>query len=107
MILKRIIPKKETYNGEFMEPVILPWFSKLCNGRQAIGISMAHNSAPNNLTEVCNGIIDYIEKGGNITLDELMKHIPGPDFPLGGQIINIKDVKKAFATENLDVSFKN
>ena len=105
---KNVIPKKETYNGEFMEPVILPsgFPNALCNGRQAIGISMAHNSAPNNLTEVCNGIIDYIEKGGNITLDELMKHIPGPDFPLGGQIINIKDVKKAFATGKSDVSLK-
>ena len=69
---KKVIPEKETYNGEFLEPVVLPGLfpNALCNGRQAIGISMAHNSLPANLTEVCNGIIHFIEKNGNITLDE-------------------------------------
>lgn len=105
---KKVIPEKETYNGEFMEPVILPGMfpNALCNGRQAIGISMAHNSLPNNLTEVCNGIIHFIEKNGKITIDELMKDIPGPDFPLGGQIINIKDVYSAYATGKSNISLK-
>ena len=105
---KKVIPEKETYNGEFMEPVVLPGHfpNALCNGRQAIGISMAHNSLPNNLTEVCNAAIHFIEKHGNITLDELMKDIPGPDFPLGGQVINIKDVKAAYATGKSNVSLK-
>lgn len=105
---KKVVPEKETYNGEFMEPVVLPGLfpNALCNGRQAIGISMAHNSLPNNLTEVCNAVIHFIEKHGEITIDELLKDIPGPDFPLGGEVINIKDVKTAFATGKSNVSLK-
>lgn len=105
---KKVVPEKETYNGEFMEPVMLPGLfpNALCNGRQAIGISMAHNSLPHNLTEVCNAIIRYLELDGDINLDELMKYIPGPDFPLGGQVINIKEVKTAYATGKSNISLK-
>ena len=105
---KKVIPEKETYNGEFMEPVVLPGLfpNALCNGRQAIGISMAHNSAPHNLSEVCDGIIAYIEKNGEITIDELMKYIKGPDFPLGGTIINQRDIKTAFSTGKSNTSLK-
>lgn len=96
---KNVVPLKETYNGEFMEPIVLPSLfpNALCNGRQAIGISMAHNSAPMNLTEVCDGIIAYI-KNNDISLDELMTYIKGPDFPLGGTVINKDDIKSAFKT---------
>ena len=105
---KKVVPEKETYNGEFMEPVVLPGLfpNALCNGRQAIGISMAHNSLPANLTEVCDGIIRYLKADGNITLDEIMEDIKGPDFPLGGTIINIKDIKSAFSTGKSAVSLK-
>ena len=105
---KKVVPEKETYNGEFMEPVVLPGLfpNALCNGRQAIGISMAHNSLPANLTEVCNGIIRYLNANGEVTLDQLMEDIKGPDFPLGGTIINIKDVKAAYATGKSAVSLK-
>ena len=105
---KKVIPEKETYNGEFMEPVILPGLfpNAICNGRQAIGISMAHNSLPANLTEVCNGIIHFIEKNGEITLDEIMADIKGPDFPLGNVVINAKDIKAAYATGKSSVSLK-
>ena len=60
---KDVVPLKETYNGEYMEPVVLPSLfpNALVNGREAIGISMAHNSQPMNLTEVCEGIIAYIK----------------------------------------------
>ena len=105
---KKVVPEKETYNGEFMEPVVLPGLfpNAICNGRQAIGISMAHNSLPANLTEVCNGIIRYLKSNGEITLNELMEDIKGPDFPLGGTVINIKDVKTAYATGKSAVSLK-
>lgn len=105
---KKVVPEKETYNGEFMEPVVLPALfpNALCNGRQAIGISMAHNSLPANLTEVCNGIIKYLSKKGAVTLEDLMEDIKGPDFPLGGTVINIKDVKTAYATGKSNTSLK-
>lgn len=66
---------------------------------------MAHNSAPNNLTEVCNGIIRYV-KNPKATIDELMEDIKGPDFPLGGTIINAKDIKSAYKTGRSNVSLK-
>ena len=104
---KNVVPTKETYNGEFQEPIVLPSLfpNAICNGRQAIGISMAHNSAPHNLTEVCNAAIALIEKG-ELTIDEVLSYIPGPDFPLGGTVLNIKDVRAAFASGKSSVSLK-
>lgn len=104
---KNVVPTKETYNGEFQEPIVLPSLfpNAICNGRQAIGISMAHNSAPHNLTEVCNAAIALIEKG-NLTVDEVLSYIPGPDFPLGGTVLNIKDVRAAFASGKSNISLK-
>ena len=104
---KNVVPTKETYNGEFMEPVVLPSLfpNALCNGKQAIGVSMAHNSLPNNLTEVCNAIIHFIENDG-ITIDELLSYMPGPDFPLDNIVINQKDVREAFRTGKSSVSLK-
>lgn len=104
---KNVVPTKETYNGEFQEPIILPSLfpNAICNGRQAIGISMAHNSAPHNLTEVCNAAIALIEKG-DLPIDEVLSYIPGPDFPLGGTVLNIKDVRAAFASGKSNISLK-
>ena len=104
---KNVVPTKETYNGEFQEPIVLPSLfpNAICNGRQAIGISMAHNSAPHNLTEVCNAAIALIEKD-ELTIDEVLSYIPGPDFPLGGTVLNIKDVRAAFASGKSSVSLK-
>lgn len=104
---KDVVPKKETYTGEYMEPVILPSLfpNALCNGRQAIGISMSHSSPSHNLTEVCNAAIALINNP-KITIDELMAIIPGPDFPLGGTIINSKEVKSAFESGKSRVSLK-
>lgn len=104
---KNVVPLKETYNGEYYEPVVLPSLfpNALVNGREAIGISMAHNSQPMNLTEVCNGIVAYI-KNNDITVDELMEHIQGPDYPLGNVVVNKDAIKQAFATGKSDVSLK-
>ena len=104
---KNVVPLVETYNNEYMEPVVLPSLfpNALVNGREAIGISMSHNSLPMCLTEVCEGIIAYI-KNNDITVKELMEYIKGPDFPLGGTVINKKDIYDAFATGHSKVSLK-
>ena len=104
---KNPVPVKETYNGEYLEPVVLPSLfpNALCNGRQAIGISMSHNSAPNNLSEVCDAIIAYINNP-ELTIDDIMKYMKGPDFPLGNVIINQKDIKTAYATGKSQTSLK-
>ena len=105
---KNVVQVKPTYNNEYMEPVVLPSLfpNALVNGREAIGVSMAHNSLPMNLTEVCNGIIDFIEREGNITVEELMENIQGPDFPLGGTVMNSQDILHAFKTGKSAVSLK-
>ena len=104
---KDVVPLKETYNGEYMEPVVLPGLfpNAICNGRQAIGISMSHNSLPHNLREVCDAIIAYI-KNNNLTLDELLNIMPGPDFPLPNVIINKNDIKEAYRTGHSATSLK-
>ena len=104
---KGVVPLKETYNGEYMEPVVLPGLfpNALCNGKQAIGLSMAHNSLPNNLSEVCDAIVAYI-KNNDMTIDELMTHIKGPDFPLPNIVLNSRDIRAAFATGHSAVSLK-
>ena len=104
---KNVVPLKETYNNEFMEPIVLPGLfpNAICNGRQAIGISMSHNSAPHNLTEACNAILRYLRQGA-LTIDELLEEMPGPDFPLGGVIINKKDVRAAYQNGKSSVSLK-
>lgn len=105
---KNVVPLKETYNGEYMEPVVLPSLlpNAIVNGRETIAIGLAHNSLPHNLTEVCNAIIARLEKNNSLTIDELMSYIKGPDFPLKNIVINSKDIKAAFAKGKSDVSLK-
>ena len=105
---KNVVPLKETYNGEYMEPVVLPSLlpNAIVNGRETIAIGLAHNSLPHNLTEVCNAIIARLEKNDSLTIDELMLYIKGPDFPLKNIVINSKDIKAAFSKGKSDVSLK-
>lgn len=104
---KNTVPLKRTYNDEYDEPVVLPSIfpNSICNGRQTIAIGLAHCSMPHNLVETCDGIIAYITNN-NITTDELMNYIKGPDFPCGGTIINSKDIRKAFDTGHSETSLK-
>ncbi|MDY0199213.1 MAG: DNA gyrase subunit A, partial [Tenuifilaceae bacterium] len=69
----------------------------LCNPNSGIGVAMATNWLPHNLTEVGNGILAYLENQ-EITIEELVAHIPGPDFPLGGKIINKKNMLSCYKT---------
>lgn len=104
---KNVVPVKLSYNNEYMEPILLPavFPNALVNGKETIAVSLSHNSLPNNLIEVCNGIIEYI-KNKSVTIEELMKYIKGPDFPLGGTIINAKDIYEAYNTGKSKVSLK-
>lgn len=104
---KGVVPLKETYNGEYMEPVILPSTlpNAIVNGREAIAVGLSHCSLPHNLNEVCDGIIAFI-KDKNLTMDELMTYIKGPDFPLGNVVINSSDIKKAFETGHSEKSLR-
>lgn len=105
---KKVVPLKETYNGEYMEPVVLPSLlpNAIVNGRETIAVGLAHNSLPNNLRETCDAIIARIKKGSPLTIDELMEYMKGPDFPLKNTIINSKDIKEAYRTGRSKVSLK-
>jgi DNA gyrase subunit A len=96
---KETVDFKPNYDGSHDEPKVLP--SKLpnllLNGTLGIAVGMATNIPPHNLTELCNGIVALIENA-DITIEELMQHIPGPDFPTGGIIYDTNAIKAAYAT---------
>ncbi len=90
---------RPNYDGSHEEPKVLPAKlpNLLLNGTLGIAVGMATNMPPHNLTEVCEGIMALIENP-DIELDDLVKIIPGPDFPTGGIIYNKQDIKQAYAT---------
>ena len=91
---KNTVVYRNNYDETEKEPVVLPsqYPNILVNGAGGIAVGMATSIPPHNLNEVINGTIAYIENK-EITISQLMKHIPGPDFPTGGIIIG-KDILK-------------
>lgn len=87
------------FDERLKEPEVLPsrFPNLLVNGSNGIAVGMATNIPPHNLTEVINGIIAVIDNP-EITLDELMEYIKGPDFPTGGMIMGINSIKEAYRT---------
>ena len=90
---------KPNYDGKETEPVVLPAAipNLLVNGATGIAVGMATNIAPHNLIEVV-AALQQLLKAPDMQLDELMRHIPGPDFPTGGKIIGLDGVRDAYAT---------
>lgn len=87
------------YDGSQKEPVVFPARlpNLLLNGVQGIAVGMATNIPPHNITELCNGII-YLIENPDAYVDDLVKLISGPDFPTGGIIYDINEIKQAYAT---------
>ena len=87
------------FDDTLKEPVVLPAKAPLLllNGASGIAVGMATNMAPHNLGEVCSAIYAYIDNN-DITVDDLMQHIKGPDFPTGGIIQGLQGIKDAFET---------
>jgi len=90
---------KANYDGKESEPVVLPSAipNLLVNGATGIAVGMATNIAPHNLVEVVAALQQLIRNPA-IGLDDLMRHIPGPDFPTGGKIVGLDGVRDAYAT---------
>lgn len=82
-----------------LEPTVLPgkFPNLLCNGSQGIAVGMATNLPPHNLTEVCNAALHRIDSP-DCSLDEIMEHLPGPDFPTYGIIMGTKGIRQAYET---------
>ena len=81
------------------EPLVLParFPHLLVNGSNGIAVGMATNIPPHNLGEVIDGIVALIDNP-EITIDELMEYIPGPDFPTGAQIMGVSGIRAAYHT---------
>ncbi len=98
-IEKETVDFMPNFDESRKEPVVLPsrFPHLLVNGSNGIAVGMATNIPPHNLTEVINGIIAVIDNP-EITIDELMEHIPGPDFPTGAQIMGSAGIRAAYHT---------
>lgn len=89
----------DNYDGSEREPVVLPcrFPNILVNGATGIAVGMATNIPPHNLTEVIDGLLALI-KNPSISIEGLMNYIKGPDFPTGGCIMGLSQVRKAYMT---------
>ena len=89
----------DNYDGSEKEPEVLPsrFPNLLVNGAMGIAVGMATSIPPHNLTEVIEGILALI-KNPNISIEGLMSYIKGPDFPTGGCIMGLSQVRKAYMT---------
>ena len=98
-IEKNTVDFMPNYDDRLQEPTVLP--SKLptllINGSSGIAVGMATNIPPHNLTEVINGIIKLIDED-NVTDEQLMEVIKGPDFPTGAMILGREGIKEAYTT---------
>ena len=98
-IEKNTVEFKSNYDETEKEPSVLPaqYPNLLVNGAGGIAVGMATSIPPHNLGEVIDGALALIDDK-NIKINELMKHIPGPDFPTGGIIIGKKIIKEGYKT---------
>ena len=94
---KNTVAYKSNYDETEKEPVVLPaqYPNLLVNGAGGIAVGMATSIPPHNLGEIINGTLALIENK-EIKIKELMKHIPGPDFPTGGVIIGKDIIKQGY-----------
>lgn len=96
---KDTVPYRDNFDGSQQEPEVLPAKlpNLLLNGQMGIAVGMATNIPPHNLNELADATIAQIDKP-DLTLDETMEHIKGPDFPTGGIIYGQNSIRSAFAT---------
>jgi DNA gyrase subunit A len=90
---------RPNFDESLQEPTVMPAKvpNLLINGASGIAVGMATNMAPHNLTEVCEGVIKYIDNN-DVTIEELMEVVKGPDFPTGAVIYGVEGIRDAFET---------
>ncbi|WKA54832.1 DNA gyrase subunit A [Planococcus shixiaomingii] len=96
---KNTIDYKDNYDGQEKEPIVLPsrYPNLLVNGTSGIAVGMATNIPPHHLGETIDAVLALAENPA-ITTEELMEHIPGPDFPTGGIILGRSGIRRAYET---------
>jgi DNA gyrase subunit A len=97
----------ENYDGKYREPLVLPskFPNLLVNGSDGIAVGMATEIPPHNLREVCDGLIHLIDDP-EVSVDQLMEVIPGPDFPTGGIILGRQGIRDGYRTGRGKVSLR-
>ena len=91
---------RPTYDGEEKEPLVLPaaFPNLLANGAAGIAVGMATSIPPHNAGEVCGAALELV-RNPDAGVDDLLKHLPGPDFPTGGILVESKEsIREAYAT---------
>ncbi|PYZ91806.1 DNA gyrase subunit A [Salipaludibacillus keqinensis] len=98
-INKDTIDYQENYDGSESEPIVMParFPNLLINGTSGIAVGMATNIPPHHLSEVIDGVL-ALSKNPEITVAELMEHIPGPDFPTAAEIVGVSGIRRAYET---------
>ncbi len=98
-IEKKTVDYIDNYDDSEKEPSVLPsrYPNILVNGSTGIAVGMATNIPPHNLTEVIDGLLAYMQNK-DITTQELMEYVKGPDFPTGGEILGISGLIQAYET---------
>jgi DNA gyrase subunit A len=96
---KETVDWQDNYDGSLQEPTVLPTKvpNLLINGSAGIAVGMATNIPPHNLTEVMNGLLSLLDDA-NLTVHDLIKIIPGPDFPTAGAIHGTAGIQQAYHT---------
>ena len=96
---KETVDYYPTFDDTGMQPTVLParFPNLLVNGSDGIAVGMATNIPPHNLAEVVSGVIAQIDNP-DITIEELMEHIPAPDFPTGAILMGRAGIKRAYRT---------
>ena len=96
---KETVDLVPNYDETKTEPVVFPakFPNLLCNGSSGIAVGMATNIPPHNLGELIQATLLVLDDR-NVTIDEIMKVMPGPDFPTGGVICGYRGIKEAFHT---------
>ena len=96
---KDTVDFQNNFDDSLQEPTVLPTKVPLLllNGSSGIAVGMATNMAPHNLSECCDAICAYIDNP-EITVEELMQYVKGPDFPTGGIIQGYQGIRDAFET---------
>jgi len=99
-IEKDTVPFRDNYDGSKQEPSVLPAKlpNLLLNGQMGIAVGMATNIPPHNLGELVDAIVHIIDHPEGVTLDDLLKHVKGPDFPTGGIVYAGDSLRQAYAT---------
>jgi DNA gyrase subunit A len=100
---KETVDWSDNFDGSLQEPAVLPALlpNLLLNGSSGIAVGMATNVPPHNLGELADAVaylIDHWSQLDDVTVDDLMRFVKGPDFPTGGLIMGLEEIKLAYGT---------